>query len=222
MLLILFYCHYAPIWCYFRTNSATIQKYHFIFCNNDSEPGEEDLDDNDADANVNNIRPRPDRWHPAGAAVCQSCFFNTFTHWYSIIGRSLCFWKWGIAVTCFNNIISNRKLAFKYCIVFLLLQLSLFYYWSVTKGRMKGSVFYIYLTESKEIIKHTSWNACFFFPLEEFPRSGALPQRVFTVVSPGGYVFTFVFTIKRSLEVILALCLISADSQIKQEKHDST
>lgn len=82
---------------------------------------------------------------------------------------------------------------------------------------------FLYLTESREIRKLLEMLVfCFFFPVEEFPRSRALPQRVFTVVSPGGYVFTFVFTIKRSLEVILALCLISADSQIKQEKHDST
>lgn len=43
-----------------------------------------------------------------------------------------------------------------------------------------------------------------------------------TAVSPEGYNFTFVFTIKCSLEVTLALCLTSADSQTKQEKHDST
>lgn len=162
MLLIIFYCHYAPIWCYFRTNSATIQKYNFIFCNNDSEPGEEDLDDNDADANVNNIRPRPDRWHPAGAAVCQSCFFNTFTHWYSIIGRSLCFWKWGIPVTCFNNIISNRKWAFKYCI-FITSVISFFITEVSQKGEWKVQFFIYTVFDWIQRNNKTHFLKCLFF-----------------------------------------------------------
>lgn len=48
------------------------------FRENDSEQGEEDLDDNNADANVNDIHPHADRWRPAGTAVCQILCSITF------------------------------------------------------------------------------------------------------------------------------------------------
>lgn len=39
-----------------------------------------DLDDNDADADINGILPHPDRWRSAGVAACQSLFNNTATN----------------------------------------------------------------------------------------------------------------------------------------------
>ena len=66
----------------------------------------------------------------------------------------------------------------------------------------------------------------FFLPLLAIPEGSALPLRGFTVVSPEGYVFTFVFTIKCCLEVMPALCLTSPDRKREggkktQKKQDS-
>lgn len=50
----------------------------------------------------------------------------------------------------------------------------------------------------------------------------ALPQRAFTVVSPEGYDFTFVYTIKCSLEVMLGLCFTYWQSNKTRETQFNT
>lgn len=70
-------------WCsFFKHNEKGMTR--LLAANNDSEQWEEDLDANEADANVSDRRPRPDRWRPAGAPVCHSPFPDTFVHCNSV------------------------------------------------------------------------------------------------------------------------------------------